>query len=212
VQFFSVGVAGLGLPFICVGPNMGIRRDVYEGAGGLERARFRIAEDLALFRMVAAAGLRARTALDAETLVRVAPVPDFRSLVSQQRRWLGGGLEQGWAYRAGLTLAFAWGWGVAAFLALGWLRWPAWWAAATAARLAIDGLAVRTQARRVGEPAGLRHLLLMDAYTVVIFAVLPLTLILRPGVAWRGKDYVVKYAPAILALLLPAIGGAGHAW
>ncbi len=209
VQFFSAGIAGLGMPFICVGPNMAIRRDVYERAGGLERARFRVAEDLALFRMVIGAGLSARTALDVETTVRVVPVADFRGLLSQQRRWLGGGLEQGWGYRLGLMVAFGWGWGVAMFLALGWLKWPIAWATAVVLRVMLDGVAARIQSRRTGEPAGAGYLALMEAYTVFIFAILPLTLLVRPRVAWRGAGYVVKYAPVVLLTLLTLLATFG---
>ncbi|MBI3569056.1 MAG: glycosyltransferase [Gemmatimonadetes bacterium] len=192
-QLFSVGAAGLGAPIICIGPNMGIRRDVYVSAGGLERAEFRIAEDLALFRMTLAAGLRARTAVDAETTVRLTPVPNLRALISQQRRWLGGGVEQGWAYRAGLSLAFGWGCGVAAFLLLGWMRWPAAWSAVWAARVAVDALALDAQRRRMQLAAWLRYLPALELYTVFIFLILPFTFLARRGVTWRGEGYVVRY-------------------
>lgn len=201
-QFFSAGAAGLGLPIICVGPNMGIRRDVYVSAGGLERARFRIAEDLALFRMVHAAGLRARMAFDAETLVQMAPVSDARALFSQQRRWLSGGLEQGWIYRVGLTLAFGWGSGVAAFMGFGWLVWARWWMAMWLLRLVVDSAATRVQARRVRAGMSARYFALMESYSVFIFLILPWTLVVRGGVTWRGKGYVVRYARSALLLLM----------
>ena len=45
-------MAGYGGEFICVGPNMALRKKIYDEYGGLEASEFNVAEDLALFRMV----------------------------------------------------------------------------------------------------------------------------------------------------------------
>lgn len=202
VQIFSAGAAGLGFPFICLGPNMGVRRAMYLAAGGLERADFRVAEDLALTRMVARAGLRSRAYLDAETTATLVPVPSFAHLVSQQRRWLGGGVEQGWAYRISLGLVFGWGFGVAAFFALGWMLSPGWWGVAIAARTALDAAALLLQRTRMRLGAQLRYLPVMEVYVVLIFLLLPLSLLVRRRVAWRGEGYVVRYGARVLVAAL----------
>ena len=204
VQIFSAGAAGLGFPFIHLGPNMGVRRSVYLAAGGLERADFRVAEDLALTRMVARAGLQSRAYLDAETTATLVPVPSFAHLVSQQRRWLGGGVEQGWAYRIGLVLVFGWGFGVAAFFAAGWMLSPAWWGVAIAARTALDAAALLLQRTRMRLGAQLRYLPVMEVYVVLIFLLLPGSLLARRRVAWRGEGYVVRYGMLVAALALGA--------
>ncbi|MEZ4288859.1 MAG: glycosyltransferase family 2 protein [Polyangiales bacterium] len=72
------------------GPNMAMRRSCYEAAGGLENAKFRIAEDVMLVQMIEAAKLRSVGYIDAATTVRVESSGTMLAFLSQQRRWLMG--------------------------------------------------------------------------------------------------------------------------
>ena len=91
----SFGLEALGAEPVCTGPNMAIRRSVYVASGGLEAANFFVAEDAALWRLSHKQGMRSRGVGGGEALVTVIPTPSFAALVSQHRRWLGGGFHDG---------------------------------------------------------------------------------------------------------------------
>ena len=192
-QLFSLGIAGWGLPFVCLGPNMAIRRSVYEEAGGLEHADFRVAEDLALFAMVAQRKLEVHSYADPETTALLRPVPSARHLISQQRRWLGGGTAQGWPYLIPLAFAFCWGFGVAAYTLGGWLLDWRWWLAFIAAKAAIDGVALFAQQRRLRLDRHVRYLWVLECYAAFIFLVLPPSFLFSRKIRWMGDGYAVTY-------------------
>jgi cellulose synthase/poly-beta-1,6-N-acetylglucosamine synthase-like glycosyltransferase len=192
-QTFSLGIAGWGLPFVCLGPNMAIRRSVYEEAGGLEHADFRVAEDLALFTMVARRKLEVQCYADEETTAQLRPVPSARHLISQQRRWLGGGGAQGWLYLLPLAAAFCWGFGIAAYELGGWLLDWRWWLAFVAAKSAIDGIWLLVQQRRLALRHHVRYLWVLEAYTAFIFFVLPPSFLFSRKIRWMGDGYAVTY-------------------
>jgi hypothetical protein len=198
-QLFSAGAAGWGVGFLGMGPNMAIRRDLYVRAGGLEAAAPLVAEDLALTQMAIGAGERVAYRFDPETTVTMAPVPSLAHLVSQQRRWLRGGFAGTPAFNAALAVAFAWGLGMSAFGLLGWVAWPPAWGAYVAARLVFDAGVMTVQSRRLGATPLVRYVPVLFAYTVFIFAVLPVSLLVRPRIAWRGTGYVVRYAALLAA-------------
>lgn len=192
-QTFSLGIAGWGFPFICLGPNMAIRRSVYQEAGGLERADFRVAEDLALFMMVAPRKLEVQCYADAETTVHMRPVPSARHLISQQRRWLGGGGAQGLLYLLPLAAAFCWGFGIAAYFLGGWMLDWHWWLAFVAAKSAIDAAALLMQQRRLALARHVRYLWVLEVYTAFIFFVLPPSFLFSRRIHWMGDGYAVTY-------------------
>lgn len=192
-QLFSLGIAGWGLPFVCLGPNMAIRRSVYVEAGGLERAAFRVAEDLALFTMVARRKMDVQCYADPETTAHLRPVPSARHLISQQRRWLGGGAAQGWLYLVPLAAAFLWGFGVAAYTLGGWLLDWRWWLAFVAAKAVIDGIVLFAQQRRLGLPRHVRYLWVLELYTAFIFFLLPPSFLFSRKIRWMGDGYAVTY-------------------
>lgn len=193
LQQFALGLAGLGFPIICVGPNMGIRRATYRAAGGLERAPFRVAEDLALFLMVRRAGLGVLVSYSPETTVMVRAVPSVVHLFSQHRRWLAGGMEQGRAIAVALWMVMGWGAGVAAYMLAGWLlSWPLW-ALFMAGKLGTDWCMLRAQQRTLALPHHARYLPVLQLLQVVAMAFLPVSFLWRRTVRWRGEGYQVRY-------------------
>lgn len=193
VQAFSFGLAGLGVPFIVVGPNMAIRRSAYERAGGLREAKFRVAEDLALFRMVARQRLRAQCYMDEETTVTLLPVPSARHLLSQQRRWFGGGVEQSLAYRVPLYLSFWWGFGLTVFIAAGWLYDPRLWVVFVLAKVATEVAVLAIERRRMALTRYLRYSWVLELYHLFVFIVLPPSFLFNRKVRWMGDGYSVTY-------------------
>lgn len=192
LQSVNIGAAGWGLPVVTIGPNMGIRRSVYVAAGGLERAQFRIAEDLALFLMGRVGGSVDAYA-DPETTVTLDEVPSPSYLVSQLRRWVGGALEQGPAYSIGVPLALAWGVMVTVFTIAGWARWPSEWWAFMGVKLVVDVSLLRHLASRMAAPPLRRDLARLWLMQVWAMAWLPVSLLVSRRVQWRGANYAVKY-------------------
>lgn len=192
-QLFSLGLAGWGVPFACLGPNMAIRRSVYEEAGGLEGATFRVAEDLALFAMVARRRMSVQSYADPETTATLRPVPSVRHLVSQQRRWLAGGLSQEPAFARPLLAAFWWGFTVAAYLLLGWALGWRWWLSFIAAKSLLDAGLLAILQRRLEQRRLLGYLWVLELYHPFIFFILAPSFLFSRRVRWMGDGYAVTY-------------------
>ncbi|MEI6741444.1 MAG: glycosyltransferase [Gemmatimonadaceae bacterium] len=193
LQVINMGAAGWGMPVVSSGPDMGVRLAVYRAAGGLERARFRIAEDLAIFRMGRAAGGGVRLTAEPATTVLMTPVPSPAHVVSQLRRWVGGALESGPAYRIGVPLALGWGVGLVVMLLTGWRWWPAAWGGFAAAKLVADLGILASLGQRVGQRGLWRDLPALWAVQVLAMLWLPLSLMLDRRIHWRGDGYAVRY-------------------
>lgn len=200
---YNHAAAGWGVPFACIGPNMGIRRDAYERAGGLAAARLYVAEDLALFDIAKRDGRPIRLAADPATTVEVVPVPRPALLISQLRRWLGGGVAQTPLLAVLLVLILAWGVGIAAFMLAGWaLASPGMWVAFIAAKFAGEFLLMHQLERRFGRAtrAAARRLLhaggqtvLLQLYQLVALIVLPVSFALTRRLRWVGDGYAIEY-------------------
>lgn len=193
------GVSELGGAPIASGPNMAIRRDVYEAGGGLEAVAHDVAEDMALLRLTQRAGLRCAGRAEPDTTVRVAPVPSLRHLVMQHRRWIVGGLRDAPPFIKALVYgvgAYAW---LGSALTLAPFLFDVdvtTWAAAAGARAAADVLLAMTLARRCGVRGVWPWLPLMELYLVVAFGLLVPWALLVPRVTWRGAGYEERITAA----------------
>jgi cellulose synthase/poly-beta-1,6-N-acetylglucosamine synthase-like glycosyltransferase len=190
----ALGADGLGADVVPMGPNMAIRRDVYEAQGGFAAVNFKIADDIALWQLGRRAGMRVRAVLEPEATVFTRPVPSLVHLISQQRRWLVGGFGDGpqhirwasvgvaaWAMVGTSSVIIACALGLRAGLIGAGLLGLSQLASMTAIRL-------RLQLRSVW-----RFLPLSLAYTSALFVWLPLTAFLLPRVRWRGEGYEVRF-------------------
>ncbi len=194
VQMFNLGMSGWGIPFVCVGPNMAIRKSIYDEAGGLEKRKFTIAEDLALFKMVIEAGYKVKTYMDERTVVRLKPVPSFRHLISQQRRWLKGGLDDGILYLIILGLAFGWGLLVSSYILFGWLLSLKYYLIFTATKLVIDILFLCLQRNRMKASKYVRYVILLEIYVPIICFILPISFLFSRKIYWKGDGYEIPYS------------------
>lgn len=187
------GIAGWGVPVVAVGPNMGVRRAAYERAGGLTAEPRRVAEDLTLYLLATRDGGAARAYLDPQTTVHLTPVPSPRHLVSQVRRFAGGGIAQDWRYALGLALALGWGTMTMGLVFLGWMIAFAPWAAVVGAKLVADVLLLGSQARRGGERLRWRDPVLLQVVLLVLVPIVTVSLLLRRKIHWRGEGYDVLF-------------------
>jgi cellulose synthase/poly-beta-1,6-N-acetylglucosamine synthase-like glycosyltransferase len=192
---FAWGLAGWGAAMVCIGPNMAIRRRAYVEGGGLEGADFTIAEDLALVGIARRAGYGARVHASPETTVALTPVPTLTHHVSQLRRWLAGGFEAPWYYRAGIVFMFAYHFVLSLFLIAGWFVSVPATLAVWVLKFVGDAAIVGVEARRTRQPSLMLLLPIIELYTTAALLWLPLSFLVRPTVQWRGSGFVVAYDP-----------------
>lgn len=193
LQTFGFGLAGWGAPTVCVGPNMAIRRSVYEDADGLEKADFCVAENLALFRMVKSRRMAAHVYMDRATTVMLSPVPSFRHLLSQHRRWLSGGVEHNVSYKISLLVTLLWLFGIVLYMVSGWLLDWRVWAAFLALKCTHDWLMLRLQQKKLQLQAHKKYLPVLEMYQVVFIAIMPIMFLLSRRIEWRGDGYSERY-------------------
>lgn len=193
VQVFSMGMAGWGIPFACVGPNMAIRKDIYDKAGGLENSGFTVAEDLALLKMVVAAGADIKSYMDKESSAEISQVPTFGHLISQQRRWLRGGIDTDTQYLFLLAIGFGWGLVIALYVLFGWvLSWKLY-TLFTGVKILADVMLLLFQKRRLKVKKYARYFWIFQLYFPVVFTVLPISFIFTRKVHWKGEGYEITY-------------------
>lgn len=195
VQMFNLGMAGYKVPFICVGPNMAIRRSIYVNAGGLEAANFSVAEDLALFKMVMNAGYSINTYFSVETLVHLKPVPSFKHLFSQQHRWFRGGLDGGDDYVFMLFVGFSWGFLAMLYVWIGWALSLQLYVFYIICKLLVDFTFLAIQKKRLKLGAHKRYQIIFEVY-ITLFAMFVLPSFFgKKTIEWMGEGYVVTYKP-----------------
>lgn len=180
-------VSDRGQPVTAMGNNMLVHRAAYEAVGGYESLPFSVTEDYALFRAVLARGFGWRHLFEPAVLAESLPMPTWRGLLHQRRRWLRGveqlpaSMQAGLIYYAGFypaLLLAAWAWGPAAALGI--------WGAKMLAQGLLAGSAYRHAGRRVP-----LHLLpLFELYTLGVTAGLAGFRLSRRPFEWKGRRYV----------------------
>lgn len=192
-QPFAIGLAGWGLPFICSGPNMAIRRDLYERSGGLEAAEFEVAEDLALTDMGQRAKMKIKLHISSETTAKLKVVPSFGHLLSQQRRWIKGGFGNSLVLKLPLMFVIGYHAIFSAILIGGWFFYPQATAIAALLKIIADFNMLLSFKIKAKLERHLRNLPVMFLFTVFSFLWMPISFIFSRNIAWKGEGYEVKY-------------------
>ena len=193
VQMFNLGMSGWGVPFACVGPNMAIRKDIYDKAGGLENAEFCIAEDLALLNMVVNANAKIITPVSPENTISLKQVPSFQHYLSQLRRWFRGGIDNGSDYSLILYSSFWWGFFIVTFSIYGWLFSWSVFSVLMALQLIIDFLILAVQKYKLGLNKHIMYFPFLILAKMIAFTYIPLSFVFSKKIQWMGDDYSVKY-------------------
>jgi cellulose synthase/poly-beta-1,6-N-acetylglucosamine synthase-like glycosyltransferase len=122
-----------GKPVTAMGNNMAVTTEAYWKVGGYENIPFSVTEDYELFRQIMSKGFGFRTVFSADTLGFTNPLPTFRAVIKQRKRWFTGALQLPKPLIAGLIVLWSYaliivlaaclgGWKAAALaLALKWL-------------------------------------------------------------------------------------------
>ena len=193
VQMFNLGMSGWGIPFACVGPNMAIRRDIYEEAGGLDNAEFCIAEDLALLNMVVNAGAKIITPVSHETTITLKQVPSFSHYLSQLRRWFRGGIDNGLEYHLILYSSFWWGFFIVTFPVYGWAFSMSVYLVMMLFQLLVDVLILIVQKHKLGLRSHVSYLPFLILAKIIAFTYIPVSFLFKRKIQWKGDNYSVDY-------------------
>ncbi|MEQ9426683.1 MAG: glycosyltransferase [Cyclobacteriaceae bacterium] len=192
-QPMIAGMFSYGVPPICSGPNMAIRRDVYEAFGGLKNVDFKVAEDQALTRIVLKSGYRIQFHLSAQTMALLKTVPSVAHFISQQRRWLLGGFEREFAVWGPLVFAFAYHFILSLILLFGWLITVKGTLICLFMVLISDFVYLAVTKWKLRTSNLLRFWPLMSLYATIAFIWMPLSVIASRKIRWKGVGYEVKY-------------------
>jgi 1,2-diacylglycerol 3-beta-glucosyltransferase len=179
-------VSDAGRPVTAMGNNMLVTRAAYEATGGYEALPFSVTEDFALFRAVLARGFSFRHVFSPEARADSLPIPSWRGLLRQRRRWLRG--VEALPLRLRLELVvYATFWPALAGVA--WLAGPAVAAGIWGLKILVQG----TLAAQVHRRAGLRLngwlLPLFELYALGLTISLVGFRLFGGAVEWKGRRY-----------------------
>ncbi|WP_420454576.1 glycosyltransferase [Rubrivirga sp.] len=177
--------AEAGAPATGMGNNMGVRRAAYEGVGGYPALPVSVTEDFILVQAVAEAGWRVRFPLAAGSVVWSLPADGVAATYGQRRRWARGGLSGDRWVLPLYAVLFA----VHALLVAAVVVAPLAGLAAFGAKAAADGIALAAVRRRAGGRVRPGALLGMAVFVTVYLVTLPVALVLRPQIGWKGRSH-----------------------
>ncbi|OON67082.1 glycosyltransferase [Hymenobacter sp. CRA2] len=179
-------VSDRGQPVTAMGNNMLITRAAYEAVGGYETLPFSVTEDYELFQAILRRGYSWLNVFEPAVLAESLPMPSWRGLLHQRRRWLRGveglprHIQLGLIYYAGFypaLLVAGWLWGGAAGLGI------------LGAKLLAQALLAGSAYGKVGRRAPLHLLPLFELYTLAVTAGLTGFRFSRRPFEWKGRQY-----------------------
>ncbi len=178
--------AELGAPATGMGNNMGVRRAAYEAVGGYPALPFSLTEDFTLVRAIAdGTDWRVRFPIAPDLVVWTMPADGIAETYGQRRRWARGGLSgDPW-----VLLLYALLFGIQAVLLAGLLWSPGPALGALAAKTTGDALVLAAAGRRAGGRVPLLPLLGLEVFMAGYLATLPVALLLRPRIGWKGRRH-----------------------
>lgn len=175
-----------GVPATGLGNNMAIRRAAYDAVGGYPALPFSVTEDFRLVRAVVdRTDWRIRFPLDPRTVVWTLPARGVAETYGQRRRWARGGLDGDlWVVPVFVALFL-----VHALPLVGLGVAPAAGIAALFAKALADGALLAAVLRRLGGRLRWADLVAFEAFLTAYIVTLPVALLLRPRIRWKGRRH-----------------------
>lgn len=184
--FIAAGTINLGKPVSCIGNNMSFRKKAYEETGGFEKLPFSVTEDFLLLNSIHKLNkYEVIYPLTKDSLVISKPVPTFRELFDQKKRWAVGGID---TPPIGIGLMF-WSFLTNLFLLLTPFFFSAAWLYLIILKVAIDYFVLLPVHQRLGLQKNLKYFPVFQIYYILYVVFLPLTLIFNRKVVWKGRKY-----------------------
>ncbi|MBF9224089.1 glycosyltransferase [Hymenobacter ruricola] len=182
-------VSEQGRPVTAMGNNMLVTRAAYAATGGYEALPFSVTEDFALFQAVVARGFGFRHVFSAAARADSLPMPSWRPLLRQRRRWLRG--VEALPIRLRLQLlVFSGFWPALAGLAgLAGVAGVGPALAVWGAKMLVQGALAYFAHRRAGLRLRWWLLPLFEFYTLALTFSLIGYRLLGGAVVWKGRRY-----------------------
>lgn len=176
---------GLGRTLTAIGNNMLISREAYSATGGYENIPFSITEDYELMRHVNQCGYKALQLMDRESSAYTEPVPTFKALLHQRKRWATGALRLPPLMILLLLLQALFFPAVAVIL---WLK-PLAGLGLLLLKLAVQYLLVKRVLSRLGIAQQPLSGVFYEFYNLVINVSLLVFYVLPLKISWKGRNY-----------------------
>lgn len=186
LQTVASGSANYNKPTSCIGNNMAYRKSAYEEVGGYENIPFSITEDMKLMMTIHALNkYKIIYPLDKDTLMVSKPLPTYKDIFWQKKRWGVGGVESklyGYAIMASGYVAKI------CMLATPFLFSPAA-LYLTVFKIFTDYFFIKEIYRRLNLKAKLSHFIAFEIYFIIYVLLLPLIVLPNRKVKWKGREF-----------------------
>lgn len=189
VQMYSIGMSGLGKTFTTIGPNMAMRRSIYEQTGGLLALDSVLADDLAIFKLGMIANREVVYTTNPGALLEMKPLNSFKKLFSQARRWLKGGVIHEKQYKLLLALVACYATMGGLLMLFGWLISLPLFVMFWVSKIVVDLVYVYQQKKRLGISQLLQNYLFFQVYIAIVVIVVPISLVIKNSINWKGITY-----------------------
>jgi cellulose synthase/poly-beta-1,6-N-acetylglucosamine synthase-like glycosyltransferase len=184
--FIAAGTINLGKPVSCIGNNMSFRKKAYEETGGFEKLSFSVTEDFLLLNSIHKLNkYEVIYPLTKDTLVISKPVPTFRELFNQKKRWAVGGID---TPPIGIGLMF-WSFLTNLFLLLTPFFFSAAWLYLIILKVAIDFFVLLPVHQRLGLQKNLKYFPVFQIYYIAYVILLPFIVLFSKKVKWKDRVY-----------------------
>ena len=184
--FIASGTINLGKPISCIGNNMSFRKKAYEETGGFEKLPFSVTEDFLLLNSIHKLNkYEVIYPLTKDSLVISKPVPTFRELFNQKKRWAVGGID---TPPIGIGLMF-WSFLTNLFLLLTPFFFSAAWLYLIILKVAIDFFVLLPVHQRLGLQKNLKYFPVFQIYYIAYVILLPFIVLFSKKVKWKDRVY-----------------------
>lgn len=180
------GAQNLGKPLSCIGNNMSYRKQAYLDAGGYEGIPFSITEDFNLLRAIDRLNkYKIKYPLDPGALVVSKPLPDWKSIYWQKKRWGVGGMESDLIG----YLVFVWGYLTHASILLSPFFFSANVLYLIIFKLAADYFFIYPVYKKLKLKLNIIHFLAFEVYLSFYVVLLPFIVLPNRKIKWKGRTY-----------------------
>lgn len=189
VQMYSIGMSGIGKTFTTNGPNMAIRKSIYEQTGGLPSLGNVLADDLAIYKLCVIANREVVYTTNPAALLVMKPLNSYYKLLYQSRRWLKGGVVHEKKYRLFLGMVFSYATFFGLFMVFGWLISIPLFAMFWISKIIVDMVYIYLQKKRLGVSQLLQNYLFFQVHKTIVLITMPISLVINKSITWKGKTY-----------------------
>ncbi|MGK9476988.1 glycosyltransferase [Melioribacter sp. OK-6-Me] len=180
------GAQNLGKPLSCIGNNMSYRKQAYLDVGGYEGIPFSITEDFNLLRAIDRLNkYKIKYPLDPGALVVSKPLPDWRSIYWQKKRWGVGGMESDLIG----YLVFVFGYLTHASILLSPFFFTPNVLYLILFKVITDYFFISPVYKKLKLRLKISHFLAFEIYLTLYVVLLPLMVLPNRKIKWKGRTY-----------------------